>query len=268
MSADLGYGVAHEWAGAPPAQGALVLALLHAFPLDRAMWREAAVLLPRDVPVLLVDLPGLGASPLPAAGAPSLDVSADAVATVVRGAGARGLVPAGVSMGGYVALAVARRHRDLVRGIALVDTRDTADAPDGAANRERVARAVEGAAGTRALLPMLGDLLGTSTREGNPRLVDAVRAAVLAAPVAGVAWSQRAMAARPDSRHLTAGLDVPACVVVGEQDTLTPPEAARAMAARMPDAVLSVVPRAGHLAAWERPDLVAHAITALLTRVR
>jgi pimeloyl-ACP methyl ester carboxylesterase len=67
---------------------------------------------------------------------------------------------------------------------------------------------------------------------------------------------------------LLASLDVPAAVVVGAEDTLSPVEAARAMAAVMPDAVLTVLPRAGHLAAVETPRAVAQALVALLVRTR
>ena len=247
---------------------AVPLVLLHAFPLDASMWDPvAADLRAAGVAVLAPDLPGLGSAPVPD-DEPDLAVSADAVAAALAAAGHQRAVLAGVSMGGYVAMAFARRHRERLAGVALVDTRAGADDEAARANRERVAQAVLGAAGAEALLPMVDGLLGQTSRTSRPDLVADVRTRLLAARPEGVAWSQRAMAARPDSLATLRGLDVPASVVVGEEDTLTPPEAARQMAQALPDAVLSVVPGAGHLAALENPDAVTAALTALLLRVR
>ncbi len=243
------------------------LVLLHAFPLDASMWDGVLPGLRGAGPVLTVDLPGFGGSPVPD-GEPSIDVVADAVVGVLDAGGHDRAVLVGCSMGGYVALALARRHPERVAGLALVDTKAEADGEEARTNRERIARAVTGDAGTRALLPMVDSLLGPVTRADRPDLVEAVRGAMLRARQPAVAWAQRAMAARADSTDLLPGIVVPAAVVVGEDDAVTGPDLARAMAAALPDAVLTVVPRAGHLSPVERPDVVAAALVTLALRVR
>jgi len=240
--------------------------LLHAFPLDRRMWAEVRARL-GVLDLILVDLPGFGDSPS-AEGPPSLDTYADAVADVLDRTGHRRAILAGVSMGGYVIMSFARRHRERLAGAALVDTKADADTEEAAANRERIATAVTGDAGTRALAPMIDTLLGATTRSSRPEVVAWVREALAAAPPAGVAWAQRAMACRPDSIPTLRGLDVPTVVLVGEEDTLTPPQAAREIAAVLPDAVLGVVPRGGHLSPLECPEAVADALLGLVLRVR
>jgi 3-oxoadipate enol-lactonase len=75
-----------------------------------------------------------------------------------------------------------------------------------------------------------------------------------------------AMRDRADSTPLLAGLDVPAAVIVGEDDSITPPADARAMAASLPRAELVVIARAGHLANLEAPDAFTTALRNLLTR--
>jgi len=251
--------------GASTADPSLVL--LHAFPLDASMWDGVLPALRGVGQVVTVDLPGFGASPLPGA-APSLDVAADGVLAALDDLGRERVVLAGCSMGGYVALAVVRRAPDRVAGLALVDSKAEADGEEARANRERIAQAVTGEAGTRALLPMLETLLGPTTRAERPDVVEGVRRTLLGADPAAVAWSQRAMAARPDSTDLLGRVDVPSAVVVGEDDAVTGPHVARATAAALPDSVLTVVPRCGHLSPVERPDAVAAALTALAVRVR
>jgi pimeloyl-ACP methyl ester carboxylesterase len=115
---------------------------------------------------------------------------------------------------------------------------------------------------------MIDTLLGPTTHARRRSVVDAVRGWLVDASPAGVAWSQRAMAARPDSTSALAGLTVPAAVVFGEEDVLTPFAAAEAMAAVLADAVLTVVPGAGHLSPLEAPRQVARALTSLVVRTR
>jgi pimeloyl-ACP methyl ester carboxylesterase len=263
-------GLAYEvWPRTPGTDAVDVpLVLLHAFPLERSMWADTAAALGEATSVVLVDLPGMGASPLPDGGPPSLDASADGVAGVLDRLGHDRAVLAGVSMGGYVGMAFARRHPARLAGLALIDTKAAADTAQAAQKRERMAAAVTGEAGTRVLLPMLEVLLGGTSRARRPQLVNQVRDALLAAPAEGVAWSQRAMAARPDSTGTLATLRLPVTVVVGEEDSITGPLEAKAMAALVPGVVLVEVPAAGHLSPLERPDVVARALFDLLLRVQ
>jgi pimeloyl-ACP methyl ester carboxylesterase len=256
--------LAHDRYG--PVGDGVPVVLLHAFPLERSMWVPVAErLAAATVPAVTVDLPGLGESPLPD-GAPDLAVSAAGVRDVLDRIGARRAVIVGVSMGGYVALALARRWPERVAGLGLVDTKAEADGDEARANRERIAAAVEGDAGTRALAPLLDGLLGATSHASRPAVVERVRAGLRAARPEGVAWSQRAMAGRADATALLPGLCRPAAVVVGAEDGLTPPSAAHALAVALPDAVLTVLPRAGHLSPLEDPDGVAGALLALVLR--
>jgi len=243
------------------------LVLLHAFPLDRRMWAGVAQHL-AGFDVVLVDLPGLGGSSLLPVGEPSLDISSDGVARVLDELGVARAVLAGVSMGGYVALAFARRHRARLAGLAILDSRPDADGEDARTNRLRLAEQVLGVAGTAVLAPMLGGLLGPTSHARRPDLLEQVRTWLTEAPASGVAWSQRAMAGRRDNRPLLAGLALPAAIVVGEEDTLSPVPVAAGMADQLPDAVLNVIPEAGHLSPLERPDAVAAALTDLMVRIR
>lgn len=244
----------------------LPLVLLHAFPLDSRMWTDVAALLPGDGPVLAVDLPGLGTAHGSELPEPALEAAADAVASALTGAGHARAVVAGLSMGGYVTLALVERHPDLVAGIGLLDTKATADADDARANRLRIASVVEAAGTVDEVLPMATALLGAASRE-RPELVARLEALIGAQPPAGVAWSQRAMAARPDRTAVLAEYRGPALVLVGEEDGPTPPAQARVMADALGVPPV-VVPGAGHLTAVEVPSVVAEALADLVRRAR
>ena len=107
---------------------------------------------------------------------------------------------AGFSMGGYVAMEIVRQDPARVAGIALVDTKATADNDEAREHRLKVADQVLSSGSADALArAMVPTLLGTTTQEERPAVVEQVKSWIAAADPAAVAWAQRAMAARPDS---------------------------------------------------------------------
>ena len=241
--------------------------LLHAFPLAPAMFDQARLLLDPRLRVLAPGLAGFGGVPVPAA-PPSMDVLADDVARLLDEHALASAVVAGVSMGGYVALAFARRHPHRLRGLVLASTRAGADTPQARARRERIARTVEDERGVRVLHEEVAPgLVGPTSRALRPDVVQDVARLVDTAPVRAVAWAQRAMAVRPDSTGSLEGITVPALVLAGEEDTIAPVAEARALAAALPHGRLGTVAGAGHLIALERPAEFAAALSGLLADV-
>lgn len=245
--------------------GAVPLVLLHAFPLDHRMWTQVADALTGSWTVLAPDLPGAGGATdgLPE---PALEASADEVARALEAAGVHRAVVAGLSMGGYVGLALVERHPALVAALGLLDTKSIADTADARENRLRVAREVAEGDTLEPVRATVGTLVGETTRSAQPDVVAQVAAWLQEQTPAGVAWSQRAMAARPDRTDVLAAFDRPVVVVVGDEDTVTGVDAAEHMVAAAPDARLVVVPQAGHLSAVEQPAAVAAALSELLQR--
>ena len=237
--------------------------LLHAFPLSSAMWREQREALGDRYRVVTPDTRGFGGSPL-GDDEPSLDRCADDVVALLDRLDLDRVVLGGLSMGGYVAMSLLRRHGDRVRALVLADTKAGADPDAGRANRHRIADAVERDGSSVLVAEVLPALLGATTTAQRPEVTGRVRALVQSAPPAAAAWAQRAMAARPDSLDVLAATDVPALVVVGDEDALSPVADARAMADALPQGRLVVLEGAGHLSAVEVPDAFAGAVGAFL----
>ena len=230
------------------------LVLLHAFPLSSTMWLEQRDGLAAECRVITPDQRGFGGSPL-GDDPPSLDAAADDVAELLERLDLQQVVLGGLSMGGYVAMALLRRHPERVAALILADTKASADADAGKANRERIAAAVESDESSTVLVDeVLPALLGGTTTSTRPLVSGRVRGLVQAAPAAAVAWAQRAMAGRPDSFDTLRGFDKPALVIVGAEDALSPPPDAEAMVEALPHGRLVVIPEAGHLTAVETPE--------------
>ncbi len=158
-------------------------------------------------------------------------------------------------MGGYVALAFARRHAERLAGLVLVATRAVADSAEAAAGRRSTAERIraEGREGVAALVEgMVPKLVAPAT--DDPDRLEAVRIFMASATPEGVIGALLGMAERPDSSGLLAEIEVPTLVVTGADDTLIPVSESEAMAAAIPDAELAVIPGAGHMVSFERPE--------------
>jgi pimeloyl-ACP methyl ester carboxylesterase len=236
------------------------LVLLHAFPLDRSMWdREVRTLADAASPIIAVSFPGFGKSELPSR-QPTLDDYADAVLGVMDAARVEKAAIAGLSMGGYVAFSIWRRHKKRVERLALIDTKAEGDTPEAAANRVRLAATIR-EHGVEALLKTPPKWL----RDGSPHW-DALKATIRMQDKEAVAQASVAMSTRADSLKDLATIDVPTAVIVGEADALTPLANAQTMADAIPNASLTVIPDAGHIANIDAPEAFEKAMRAWLTR--
>ena len=238
------------------------LLLVHGFPLDHSLWAHQVAALAgwrRIAP----DLRGAGASEAPDGGY-SMAAYADDLARLLDQLHIERAVVAGLSMGGYVAFEMLRRHRARVMGLILVDTRADADNAEARKGRESMIEVVRTEGAAAVAERMVPRLLGRSSQQTQPNVVEQVRAMIARTPVAGIVGALEAMRDRPDSTPLLPTIDVPTLVVVGAEDEMMPPTSARAMAAAIPSAAMTAIPGAGHLAPLEAPTAVTRVIAEFL----
>jgi pimeloyl-ACP methyl ester carboxylesterase len=240
--------------------------LLHAFPLDARMWDAIRDDLAATCRVITPDLPGFGRSPLDAEAVPaSLDVYADAVIGLLDRLELDEVVLGGISMGGYVAMAVLRRAAARVRALLLVDTKASADSRAAREDRARIASTALDEGSARVVVDeVLPKLVGATTSESRTDVVAAVRLIAASASPSSIAWAEQAMSARPDSFETLRGFQGAALVVRGEEDLLVTAEDAVAMVEALPAADLVRLPGVGHLPPMEDPSGFVAAVAPLV----
>jgi 3-oxoadipate enol-lactonase len=215
--------------------------------------------------VIAPDLRGHGKSAAPEGVYTVEELAGDVIDTLDSLAIREPVVVGGLSMGGYVALALMAARPERVRALMLMDTRAAADTPEAAGNREGLARRVETEGNTSAVVnAMLPRLFSPYTRQNRAAVIEPIAAAMERTPIRAVTGSLRGMAQRPDRTADLARIHVPTLVLVGADDVITPPDEARAMAQAIPNARLAVIPNAGHLAPLENPTATNAAILDFL----
>lgn len=252
----------YAYTGGKPFDPALpCVAFVHGAENDHSVWvLQSRYLAHHGFGVLALDLPGHGRS----GGAPlaSVEAIAEWIPAVLDAAGVKAAALVGHSMGSLVAIECAARHPERVAKIALL--------------------------GSAFPMKVSDDLLA-ATRDDEPRAQDMVNiwshAAIAHYPSnpgpgfwvmgEGLRLMQRQ---RPGVMHVdfaacnayangeaaAKAVKCPALMIVGRRDVMTPPRAAKAIAAALPDVRTTEIAGSGHALMAEKPDEVLDALRAFL----
>lgn len=241
--------IAYTDAGAGP-----VVLLLHAFPLDSSMWREQVSDLDDHHRIIAPDFPGFGGSGI--SGGLSIDGAADLLGEFLDHLGINErVVVAGLSMGGYVALAFSRRLPQRLRALILADTKAEPDDDAAKAGREKMIQLATNEGSGAVIDQLLPKLLGPTTTSNRPDVVRTVRELAARQKPEGVVAALKALRDRPDASEGLAHVSVPTLVLVGDQDAITPLANAKTLADKIPNAKLATVAGAGHLSNLENSPM-------------
>ena len=172
----------------------------------------------------------------------------------------------GASMGGMVAMEVARQAPERVRGLALLGTSARPEDAEMRRVREDAIRMFEQGRVAEIIEPNAGMAFHPAHAK-DPELVGRYLEFVLRAGAGQLIRQNRAVIARPDARLHLPSLRVPALVLCGEDDQLTPPELSREIASLLPDARLVLLPQCGHMLTMEQPQAVNAELRDWLARL-
>jgi pimeloyl-ACP methyl ester carboxylesterase len=246
--------------------GSPVALLVHGFPLNRSMWDpQIGRLRAAGLRVIAPDLRAFGASEAGPPGPLTMDQHADDLAALLDGLSiSEPIIFVGLSMGGYVGFAFWRRHPDRERAMALLDTRASPDAPEAAAQRERLAAAVEATGSPRPVIDAMMPRMFSPHLRPHSVTEQLVRGMMASSSTRAVADGARGLALRPSSFTTLETICVPTLVMVGEFDALTPPADSEAIAQGISGARLVRIDEAGHMSNMENPEAVNDALLGFL----
>jgi len=237
--------------------------LLHPFPARHEFWLPVAESLAARYRVILPDLRGHGESGV-GEGPATMEKHAADIVRVMDDADVGRAPLIGVSIGGYVLFEFWRRHRGRVAALGLCNTKAPADGAEARAARLQAANDVLERGTEPFLETMVPRLLGKTTRETRPDLVDEALRMMRKMSPDDIAQVQRGMAERPDSVATLNTINVATLLVTGDEDILTGVNEAELMRQHVAGSELRVIPKAGHYAPWEQPEEAARLLRQFL----
>jgi pimeloyl-ACP methyl ester carboxylesterase len=227
--------------------------LLHPFPANHEFWLPVAQALSARYRVILPDLRGHGDSGV-GEGPATMEKHASDIARVMDDADVGRAPLIGVSIGGYALFEFWRRHRGRVSAIGLCNTKAPADSAEARGGRLQAANDVLERGTELFFETMIPRLLGKTTREMRPDLVEGALRMMRKMSPEDVAQVQRGLAVRPDSAETLKSINVPTLLVTGDEDILTGVNEAELMRQHISGSQLRVIPKAGHYSPWEQPE--------------
>ncbi len=251
--------MAYEEAGS-----GIPILFIHGYPLNRQMWRPQLEQIPSVAHVITPDLRGHGDS-TPTDGIYSMDLLAeDCVNLLDRLNIHQKIVLCGLSMGGYVSFAFARKYADRLAALILTSTRAAPDTEEAKLNRQRSMEIAQAQGIDPIIEAMLPRVLSPTTLQNRPSLVETVRQIMRRTSLQAILGDLQGMMERIDSRPYLNQINVPTLIIHGMEDPIIPIEEAQAMQQSIPNCRLILIEQAGHLPNLEAVERFNQAVREFL----
>jgi 3-oxoadipate enol-lactonase len=242
------------------AGSSIPILFIHGYPLNRRMWQPQIDALSIDAHVIAPDLRGHGDS-TPTEGVYSMDLLAEDCAKLLDTLNiTEKIVVCGLSMGGYISFAFARKFPNRLAALILTATRAAPDTEEGKLNRQRSIALAREQGIAPIIESMLARVLSPVTLQNNPDLVETVRQIMQHTSLQAVIGDLQGMIERIDSRPFLKQISVPTLIIHGKDDNLIPIEEAQAMQAAIPSSRLLILENAAHLPNLEASERFNQAI--------
>lgn len=236
---------------------------VHGFPMNSQMWNHQVKALQETHYCITYDLRGLGNS-LPGDGQFTMESFVDDFFSILDELDIQKVTACGLSMGGYLILRAFERAPERFEKLILCDTRSEADD-----NKAKIARSnnikkvltggsvafVESFIPTCVYTPnieKLGNEFTSLFIQWQQNSTPGIRGCLLA------------ILTRTDTTHVLAEINIPALLICGEHDAITPSAGMKKMASQISDTELVLVPEAGHISPLENPEFVNKHILSFL----
>lgn len=237
------------------------LFLCHGFTTTGSFWREQIDAFSKTHRLVIIDLPGHGASPRPENRDYTMESFVSDLERVFETLRITDAVLIGLSMGGTIAQAFALKNPSLLRALVLVGATPHGLGPD--VRVDNVLKAIDELGVEQASQAVIERSFGSMA---SRPLIDFARHEVTQTP-AFVARRAIASLNAADSRSRLGQVKLPALVVCGEEDRITPPAESRALAQGLPDAELLLIPQAAHFPMLEQPAAFNEGLRRFIDRL-
>lgn len=225
---------------------------LHGFPYDSSMWSKQINELKEHFYCITYDIRGLGKSAV-GHGQFTMETFVDDLFALIEEIKPVKPVICGLSMGGYIALRAVEREQAKFKAVILCDTKAEADDNTGRLKRAAGMKNIDTDGIEKFVNDFIPNCFSHSFIKNHPAEYNSIIERAAQANPVGVKGAMLAMLARTDTAGFLHEIRIPALVVCGEHDKLSPPEQMKSMAAKIPGSVFKEIPNAAHMTPIENP---------------
>jgi 3-oxoadipate enol-lactonase len=238
---------------------------IHGFPFDYKMWCNHMEALSENYYCIAYDVRGLGESYV-GDGQYTMEFFVDDLYSIMHEMSLKNPIVCGMSMGGYIALRAVERDQSRFKALILMDTKSQADNDEGKIKRAAAINEINTNGLNNFLEGFITNCFSSATIKNNPEKFECVLERAKKQDPLGVKGCLLAMISRTDTTAYLEKIEIPTLLMVGEKDTLTPPQVMKDMAAQIDESEFAPIPHAGHMAPVENPGVVNNIIASFLER--
>lgn len=240
---------------------------LHGFPYDHTMWKKQVDELSENYFCVSYDIRGLGESSI-GDGQYTMESFVDDLETIINELKLDKPILCGLSMGGYISFRALEKMEENFSAVILCDTRSEADNNEGKLKRAAAIKRIN----TEGLASFARDFItncfGNNYKQNNKDEFEKRIAKSSSFNPVGVKGSLLAMLGRNDTTEYLSKIKIPALVICGEFDVLTPPAVMKPLAEKINEADFVVIKNSGHMSPIENPKEVNEAINKFLGKIK
>ncbi|HAQ21414.1 MAG TPA: alpha/beta hydrolase [Prolixibacteraceae bacterium] len=226
--------------------GAPVIILIHCFPFNKSMWNKQIEALIEKFRVIAYDIRGYGNSP---AGTEdfSIELFADDLIGLMDALKIEKAMLCGLSMGGYIALNAVENFPKRFNALILCDTTCMADTSEGIKKRMISIENIEKYGVEYFANESLKNLFAPESFITNQEKIAVVKKMIMETSAQSLTKTLLALSKRKETCNNLDKINIPALIMVGKEDKITPLEAAQQMQNKIKGSLLNIIEHAGHL---------------------
>ena len=245
--------------------GVPVVIFIHGFPFNKSMWDLQLRALKDTYRVIAYDVRGHGNTD---AGTKdfSIELFAEDLLGLMDVLQLDKVVLCGLSMGGYIALNAIGKYPERFNALILSDTQCIADSAESKVKRMAAIEKIKEHGVEKYAEESIPNFFATASFDTKPAAIAVVKEMILKTSLASLCNTLLALAAREETCSKLPKITVPILILVGEEDKITPPDAARLMLDKTNDSSLMIIEHAAHLANLENPHEFNDQLTQFLKR--
>lgn len=226
---------------------------LHGYPFAKSMWKAQLEFLQRTNRVIACDIRGFGQSK-DEESTLSMDLFADDLIQFMDKLNIDKAIMCGLSMGGFITLNANFRYPNRFKALILCDTQCISDTPEVKEKRYSTIEEIKANGVNDFNEGFLQSVFCKDSLNTKKAIVEDLRKVVFANSPHIITAGLTALAERSDTCSTLSAIKVPAMIICGREDTVTPLIQSEYMYATIKDSILHVIEKAGHVSNLEQPD--------------